>query len=184
MCPNNTGNSRISTPPTAPPAAAVTPPPYAPQPLPNFAPSVPIVSKPKQWSSGLCSCFEDFSSCITTCLCPCITFGQNAEIIDRGTTSCVGAGLVYYLLAHVGCCCLYSCTYRKKLRGLFGLKEKPCADFFLHCCCHCCAICQEYRELQNLGFDPSVGWLANVNRLSRDGAMMAPPTMATTGMAR
>ncbi|XWS60988.1 hypothetical protein CRYUN_Cryun07bG0086800 [Craigia yunnanensis] len=179
MCPNNTGNSR-SAPSTAPPAAAPSAP-YAPQPMP-FAPTVPVVNKPNQWSTGLCSCCEDFSSCATTCCCPCITFGQNAEIIDRGTTSCVGAGLVYYMLAHACCSCLYTCTYRKKIRSLYGLKEEPCADFFVHCCCHFCAICQEYRELQNQGFDPSVGWLANVDRFNRDGAM-APPTIATP-MAR
>ncbi|WRX18048.1 PLAC8 motif-containing protein - like 10 [Theobroma cacao] len=180
MCPNNSGNPR-STPSKAPPAAAELPP-YPPQPIPNFAPTAPVVSKPSDWSTGLCSCCEDISSCITTCCCPCITFGQNAEIIDRGTTSCVGAGLVYYLLAHACCSCLYTCTYRKKLRSLFGLKEEPCADFFVHCCCHFCAICQEYRELQSQGFDPSVGWLANVDRWNRGGAM-GPPTFAT-GMAR
>ncbi|XVF50630.1 hypothetical protein PTKIN_Ptkin04bG0117200 [Pterospermum kingtungense] len=180
MCPNNTGDSR-SAPPPAPPAAAA-PPPYAPQPM-LVSPMVPVViNKPNQWSSGLCSCCEDCSSCLTTCCCPCITFGQNAEIVDRGTTTCVGAGVFYYLLAHACCCSIYTCTYRKKLRSMYGLKEEPCADFFVHCFCHCCAICQEYRELQSQGFDPSVGWLANVDRLNRGGAM-APPSIAAT-MAR
>ncbi|KAK8521368.1 hypothetical protein V6N13_077477 [Hibiscus sabdariffa] len=69
---------------------------------------------------------------------------------------------------------------------MYGLKEEPCADYLVHCCCHFCAISQEYRELQNHGFDPSVGWLANADRLNRGGAgasPMAPPTVATP-MAR
>ncbi|KAJ8646671.1 hypothetical protein MRB53_008419 [Persea americana] len=41
---------------------------------------------PGQWSSGLCDCCNDPSNCLLTCCCPCVTFGQIAEIIDRGTT--------------------------------------------------------------------------------------------------
>ncbi|KAL6281569.1 hypothetical protein ACE6H2_018450 [Prunus campanulata] len=41
---------------------------------------------PPQWTTGLCGCFEDPSNCLMTCCCPCVTFGQNAEIIDKGTT--------------------------------------------------------------------------------------------------
>ncbi|KAK8657126.1 hypothetical protein V6N13_035382 [Hibiscus sabdariffa] len=165
MCPHNTGNSR-----SAPPSAATAPPPVP----------VPAVYKLNEWSAGLCGCCEDCPSCLTTCCCPFITFGQTAEIIDRGNTSCVRAGLVYCLLAVVCCPCLYTCTSRRKLRIMFGLKEEPCADYLVHCCCHLCAICQEYRELQNHGFDPSIGWLANADRLNRGGATpMAPPTMAT-----
>ncbi|KAK9903823.1 hypothetical protein M0R45_000930 [Rubus argutus] len=44
-----------------------------------------------QWSTGLLDC-------LFTCFCPCITFGQIAEIVDRGTTSCVVAGMIYHVL--------------------------------------------------------------------------------------
>ncbi|KAL4384056.1 hypothetical protein GQ457_15G001360 [Hibiscus cannabinus] len=167
MCPHNVGNSR-SAPPAAAAAAAV---------VAAAAPPVlaPADYKLNEWSTGLCGCCEDSSSCFTTCFCPFITFGQTAEIVDRGTTSCVRAGLVYGLLALVCCPCLtmYTCTSRRKLRIMFGLKEEPCADYFVHSCCHLCAICQEYRELQNHGFDPSVaGWLANADRLNRGGASL------------
>ncbi|XP_039057544.1 cell number regulator 2-like [Hibiscus syriacus] len=118
------------------------------------------------------------------CCCPCITFGQNAEIIDLGTTSWVTAGLVYLLLAPVCCSWAYTWTYRRKLRIMYGLKEGPCADYIVHCCCQFCAVSQEYRELQNHGFDPSVGWIANADRLNLGGARpMAPPPTATP-MAR
>ncbi|KAE8726594.1 Cell number regulator 3 [Hibiscus syriacus] len=67
---------------------------------------------------------------------------------------------------------------------MYGLKEGPCADYIVHCCCQFCAVSQEYRELQNHGFDPSVGWIANADRLNLGGARpMAPPPTATP-MAR
>ncbi|KAK8537055.1 hypothetical protein V6N13_042006 [Hibiscus sabdariffa] len=156
MCPHNVGNSRSAPPP--PPVAAVVAPPVL----------APADYKLNEWSTGLCGCYEDSSSCKD--LVPCC---------------CVGAGLVYGLLGLVCCPCLtmYTCTSRRKLRIMFGLKEEPCADYFVHSFCHLCAICQEYRELQNHGFDPSVGWLANADRLNLGRASpmaMAPPTMATT----
>ncbi|KAK8657125.1 hypothetical protein V6N13_035381 [Hibiscus sabdariffa] len=148
MCPHNVGNSR-----SAPPAAAAV--------VAAAAAAPPVLApadyKLNEWSTGLCGCCEDSSSC------------------------CVRAGLVYGLLGLICCPCLtmYTCTSRRKLRIMFGLKEEPCADYFVHSCCHLCAICQEYRALQNHGFDPSVGWLANADRLNRGGASpMAPPTMA------
>ncbi|XP_062153265.1 uncharacterized protein LOC133861496 isoform X1 [Alnus glutinosa] len=39
-----------------------------------------------KWSTGLCGCFEDCSSCCLTCFAPFITFGRNAEILDEGQT--------------------------------------------------------------------------------------------------
>ncbi|KAJ9140710.1 hypothetical protein P3X46_031322 [Hevea brasiliensis] len=134
-----------------------------------------------QWTSGLCDCFDDPSNCLITCCCPCITFGQIAEIIDKGNTSCGLAGLLYYATASIGCGWLYACTYRSKLRGLFSLPEAPCADWLVHCCCCACSLCQEYRELKNRGVDPSIGWQANVDEWSRE--RLQPPFVAP-GMDR
>ncbi|XP_038985307.1 uncharacterized protein LOC120103770 isoform X4 [Phoenix dactylifera] len=41
---------------------------------------------PHLWSTGLCDCTTDCWSCCMTCFCPCITFGQIAEIVDQGAT--------------------------------------------------------------------------------------------------
>ncbi|KAK4762575.1 hypothetical protein SAY86_008343 [Trapa natans] len=41
-----------------------------------------------QWSAGLCDCFSEFRLFCLSSWCPCITFGQVSEIIDRGTSSC------------------------------------------------------------------------------------------------
>ncbi|KAJ9550628.1 hypothetical protein OSB04_014673 [Centaurea solstitialis] len=53
--------------------------------------------------------------------------------------------------------CIISCRYRSKLRSRFALVEDPCTDCMTHCCCEYCALCQEYRELNHRGINPSAG---------------------------
>ncbi|OIT07294.1 PREDICTED: protein PLANT CADMIUM RESISTANCE 2-like [Nicotiana attenuata] len=134
------------------------------------------------WSTGLFDCCQDVHSCCLTCWCPCITFGRVAEIVDRGSTSCGVSGALYLLVLCVtGCSCLYSCFYRSKLRGQYFLDEIPCTDFCSHCCCETCALCQEYRELKNQGFDMAAGWYGNMEMCKRRGGL--PPSVQT-GMKR
>ncbi|MED6111888.1 hypothetical protein PIB30_056426 [Stylosanthes scabra] len=92
------------------------------------------------WSTGLCRCLED----------------------PANSCSCEGA--IYGALALVGLPCFYSCFYRSKMRAQYELPEAPCMDCFVHFCCEPCALCQEYRELKNRGFDLSIGWEANAGR--------------------
>ncbi|XP_012072500.1 protein PLANT CADMIUM RESISTANCE 7 [Jatropha curcas] len=128
------------------------------------------------WSSGLFDCRSDVKNCCITCWCPCITFGQIAEIVDKGTIGCKTSGAIYCVVS-----CLigsvHSCIYRTKLRHQFMLEEKPCNDCLVHYFCESCALCQEYRELQSRGFDMSIGWHENVQRQNRREAMAAhiPP---------
>ncbi|ONM62335.1 cell number regulator 4 isoform X1 [Zea mays] len=116
-----------------------------------------------EWTTGLCGCFSDCKSCCLSFLCPCIPFGQVAEVLDKGMTSCGLAGLLYCLLLHAGvavvpCHCIYTCTYRRKLRAAYDLPPEPCADCCVHMWCGPCAISQMYRELKNRGADPAMGW--------------------------
>ncbi|KAJ6803872.1 cell number regulator 2-like [Iris pallida] len=132
------------------------------------------------WSTGLFDCFDDCGNCCITWCCPCVTFGQIAEIVDRGSTSCGASGALYALVAvFTGCQCLYSCAYRSKLRQQYSLEESPCNDCLVHWCCGSCALCQEYRELKGRGFDMSIGWHANMERR----AAVAPPAVQG-GMTR
>ncbi|KAL7149510.1 hypothetical protein ABFS83_05G045400 [Erythranthe nasuta] len=171
-------------PPTAPPAAyygghqppaqGVPVPPHNVRPPPPPAAHHVHGGVPGPWSTGLCDCFSDVSNCCITCWCPCITFGQIAEIVDRGSTSCGVTGGLYALISLVtGCGCLYSCFYRSKMRKQYMLPETSCGDCMVHFCCEACALCQEYRELKHRGFDMSIGWEANVERQNQ-GVGMAP----------
>ncbi|KAJ4896568.1 Protein PLANT CADMIUM RESISTANCE 6 [Raphanus sativus] len=126
------------------------------------------------WTSGLCDCMNDVENAIITCSFPFVTFGQIAEVTDEGTTSCGMSGMLYLFI----CClfmtpCVYSCTFRAKIRSKFGLPDAPAPDWITHCFCEFCALCQEYRELKNRGLDPSIGWIGNVQRQQQE--MMAPP---------
>ncbi|XP_020221656.1 protein PLANT CADMIUM RESISTANCE 2 isoform X2 [Cajanus cajan] len=155
----------------------------------SYAPPPPPQPKPiVQWSTGLCDCCSDRANCCITCWCPCVTFGRVTEIVDKGSTSCGASGALYTLICCViGCACLYSCFYRSKMRRQYGLKGNACTDCLLHCCCEYCVLCQEYRELQNRGFDMIIGWHGNVEQRSRGVAMTAAATAAPSveqGMTR
>ncbi|XP_075496631.1 protein PLANT CADMIUM RESISTANCE 2-like [Primulina tabacum] len=131
---------------------------------------------PGQWSTGLCDCCSDVPNCCLTCWCPCITFGQIAEIVDQGSTSCGASGALYALIAVVtGCTCIYSCFYRSRMRTQYKLQESPCGDCLVHCCCESCALCQEYRELQHRGFDMSLGWHGNMEKQNQGQGVTAAP---------
>ncbi|XP_034689457.1 protein PLANT CADMIUM RESISTANCE 2-like [Vitis riparia] len=158
-----------SPPPSAPPYTSIQP---------EVATGIPIISTGNlqpgtevPWSTCLCGCCSDVSNCCITCWCPCITFGRIAEIVDKGAVSCCASCAVYAALAC--CACLFSCSYRAKLRKQFMLKGCPCGDCLVHCCCETCSLCQEYRELTHRGFDMSLGWEGNMAR-QNIGVAMAP----------
>jgi Cys-rich protein (TIGR01571 family) len=73
-------------------------------------------------------------------------------------TACVLSGIVYGVIQYLtALACLCSCFYRSKLRAQYNLEESPCIDCLVHFCCETCALCQEYRELKNRGFDMWIG---------------------------
>ncbi|CAI0459058.1 unnamed protein product [Linum tenue] len=112
-------------------------------------------ASPMPWSTGLCDCFDDCSSCCLTAWCPCVAFGRIAEIVDRGQTSCGLSGTVYALMLWMfGCACILSCFYRSKMRGQLFLEESPCPDCLVHLFCE--------------------GWYGNMEKNRRYAATTAP----------
>ncbi|XP_057420893.1 protein PLANT CADMIUM RESISTANCE 2-like [Lotus japonicus] len=151
---------------------------YQPQPPP---PPKPLV----EWSTGLCDCFSNCGNCCMTCWCPCVTFGRVAEIVDKGSTSCGASGALYTLITClIGCGCLYSCFYRSKMRSQHHLKGNDCLDCLTHCFCESCSLCQEYRELENQGFDMKIGWHGNVEQRTRGVQMASTAPAMEHGMSR
>ncbi|KAM7479722.1 hypothetical protein LguiA_027935 [Lonicera macranthoides] len=89
---------------------------------------------------------------------PCVTFGLIAEIDDKGQILYGTSGMLYGLVAFcTGLPCIISFAYRTTLRIQYGLVESPAAASVVHLFCDCCALCQEYRELQLRGIDPTIG---------------------------
>ncbi|MCD7456230.1 hypothetical protein HAX54_030943 [Datura stramonium] len=127
-----------------------------------------------QWTTNLFDCWDDPSLCVKTCFCPCVTIGEVVEILDQGTTSKGHACLLAYAMGSIHCGWIYGRRYRRKLREIFKLPETPYSDTFTSCCCCVCGICQEYRELQNRGANPSLGWEGNVEKWKREGLTVPP----------
>ncbi|CAN8288480.1 unnamed protein product [Cochlearia groenlandica] len=136
------------------------------------------INQPSEWTTGLFGCMEDKQNALITCCFPFITFGQIAEVIDEGATSCGTSGMLYGLICCLlGVPCIYSCSFRAKLRNKYGLPDAPAPDWITHCFCEYCALCQEFRELKTRGLDPTIGWNGNVQkqRMGQQQEMMTPP---------
>ncbi|XP_047309232.1 protein PLANT CADMIUM RESISTANCE 4-like [Impatiens glandulifera] len=134
----------------------------------------------ENWKAELFDCMNDPTLAVVTCCFPCITFGEIAEILDNGQTPCATSGILHALMSgFIGLSCIYSSTYRKKLRNKYGLVEVPAPDWITHLFFEPCALSQAYRELQLRGIDPSIGWIGNVARmqlkLQQQKAGMNPP---------
>ncbi|KAK1552963.1 hypothetical protein Q3G72_026416 [Acer saccharum] len=104
------------------------------------------------WTTGLFDCMDDPTNALVTATFPCVTFGQIADVLDNGHTTCATSGIIYAVAP-----CLVSRPYRKKLRQRFGLVEAPSSDWIVHSIFEPCALCQAYRELANRGLDPALG---------------------------
>ncbi|BBN09748.1 hypothetical protein MPTK1_4g22330 [Marchantia polymorpha subsp. ruderalis] len=81
-------------------------------------------------------------------MCPCLISGRIGNFLDDGNTSCT-TNACYYCLFW---CCVTG-RHRRKLRKTFNLPEEPMNDYATAFFCHCCALCQESRELTNQGLD-------------------------------
>ncbi|KAK8490869.1 hypothetical protein V6N13_090531 [Hibiscus sabdariffa] len=133
------------------------------------------------WSVGFFDFLFDLETCCTAFWGPCVTFGQIAEIVDKGQTSCEASAALYTLaLVVLRCPGLYTCFYRSKLRKQYNLEGSIFSDCLLHFFCEPCALTQEYRELENHGFDMYVGWRANVEK----NPGLAMPPVVEIGMTK
>ncbi|KAA3466033.1 protein PLANT CADMIUM RESISTANCE 11-like [Gossypium australe] len=132
------------------------------------------------WSTGLYDCTADVASHVGVLALP------------LGILLTSASGAFFVLLSILTVCIsnrIYSYTYRARLRSQYILEESPCRDCYLHFWCEACALCQEYRELKNRGFDVSLGWHGNWERQKILGVPMPmpmpmAPAEMETGMRR
>jgi Cys-rich protein (TIGR01571 family) len=107
------------------------------------------------WSTGLFDCCADVPMCCFTIFLPCFAFGRNAEALDGDKNSCWTAAALWWALQHtIALGCLYSSSYRGKLRSKYNIPEGPVPDSVIHCLCWPCAFCQEHREIHYRSFGP------------------------------
>lgn len=131
------------------------------------------------WSTSIFGCFQDLKSCFVTAICPCITSGQVAEIVNEGKTSRWEGTILFLLFSMMLSGCFYTLFTRKKMRRLYKLKGSNVTDCMAHTFLLPCALCQEYRELNHQGFDPALGWRENIERQIHAVAVfrITPPPM-------
>ena len=99
------------------------------------------------WSSGLFGCMQDMKICLISCFCPPIQYGMNSDEFNK--SGCVVPCLSYLcldMLGGWGWCLGYS--FRGALRNRLMIHGDSCGDLLVHCCCPCCALAQEGREIK------------------------------------
>ena len=140
-----------------------------------------------EWQTRICDCCKDCTICCITCMFPCATFGEIADaLIESDPNSrmdiCFIEGLIYGLLWQFPFCvvALYTYKWRTKLRNKYKLKGTPFShDLLTHCWCHCCALCQERRELK-----VRQGVAGHSSEVSTLEGPMAPPNVTSAQMVR
>ncbi|KAL2632293.1 hypothetical protein R1flu_016979 [Riccia fluitans] len=162
-----------------PPSPAKRPPVAPPPPFPTYGePHIrPEIGPPVPWASEIFGFLEDCYGCPLVLIAPCVTFGQIAEIVDTGYSSFHTAAIIYALALFMGIPCLYSFSYRTRMRHRFNLRPDPLDDFFTHLFCEVCALSQEYRELRYRGIDPSLGYNMQRDLINRAMEAPVPPRM-------
>ncbi|KAK8687362.1 hypothetical protein V6N13_086186 [Hibiscus sabdariffa] len=139
VTPSQTGYAPNVSPQAFPQQAGMLPPasPYKPGGQPPAVAGFPVgPGGGDGWRSGLFDFMDDPMNALMTAFFPCLTFGQIAEIVDDGHTSCGTSGMLYGAIAFcIGMPCIMSCTYRTKLRSKFGLPEAPAPDWVTHFLC-------------------------------------------------
>ncbi|XP_039122911.1 protein PLANT CADMIUM RESISTANCE 8-like [Dioscorea cayenensis subsp. rotundata] len=139
-----------------------------------YRPGTPSVGRP--WSTGLFDCGQNQTNAIMTAFFPCVTFGQIAEILDEGETSCTLGSFMYILMVPALLTCwIMGSNYRRKLRNKYNLVQAPAEDWTVHLFCPCCSLCQEFRELHNRGIDPSLGWMGYLAQQQQGTTTIEPP---------
>ncbi|XP_072954472.1 cell number regulator 13 [Typha angustifolia] len=105
----------------------------------------------EEWNADLLGCCSEPSLCLKTFFFPCGTFSRIATVARKRPVSSAEAcnDLMAYSLI-LSCCC-YTCCVRRKLRKTLNITGGLCDDFLSHLMCCCCALVQEWREVEIRG---------------------------------
>ena len=111
----------------------------------------------REWSNGLCSCFDTPGPFCLAFWCPCITYGRNRGRYKHLNTSgtahpdggetCGSDTLLYCLTGFAGVACLLHMWNRGDIRTRYNVKGSGLGDFGIACCCTPCGLTQESREI-------------------------------------
>lgn len=110
------------------------------QPYPPYISSATATAT--RWSTGLCHCCDDPANCLVTCMCPCVTFEQIAEVVNKGSICKPSSNANLHIdseFLKLKCCLLSDEIF---VFGLFMQLVQQVVQFMV-CCwvlqvCHAC----------------------------------------------
>ncbi|KAI8891486.1 PLAC8 family-domain-containing protein [Globomyces pollinis-pini] len=102
------------------------------------------------FENGLFGCFSNIGTCCLATFCPCVVYGQNQAALQNGE-GCFLNGLIYTVVAALGCQSCLGAYGRGQVRDARGLDGEFCGDCITHYCCTPCALTQEHAELELAG---------------------------------
>lgn len=104
------------------------------------------------WSAGsLFNCCAIPSLCCQTFWCPCLTYREirmNTYGGPEYNTDPCDPALMYCIISLTGFHLLLGMVGRNEVRRKYDLEGSAWSDCCSHFWCHCCAMCQEARELR------------------------------------
>ncbi|CAA0831063.1 Protein MID1-COMPLEMENTING ACTIVITY 1 [Striga hermonthica] len=104
-----------------------------------------------EWHADLLGCCSEPYLSIKTFVCPCDTLSKIASVAtgkEISSAQTCNDIMAYSLI--LSCCC-YTCCLRGKLRRTLNIKGGWFDDFLSHLMCCCCALVQEWREVELRG---------------------------------
>ncbi|KAI5807201.1 PLAC8 family-domain-containing protein [Geopyxis carbonaria] len=111
------------------------------------------MSETRPWSNGLFSCCSPFGTCCMASWCPCILFGKTKyRVRNNGSLegySCCNGPCNLYCLAQLvtPLRLMMSRNLRAEIREQHNLEGGSCGDCFKACCCECCSLVQQEKEV-------------------------------------
>lgn len=124
---------------------------------------IPQNMKP-DFSSGLCSCCEDFNVCCCGAFCPgyllckqiAFTNGRHEHQMECWEKTC---GILIsitglYWVGAIGIAIWEACVRKDIRKSLFIQPDDSCGETTRSLCCYPCAICQQERELRSMNLNP------------------------------
>lgn len=105
----------------------------------------------EEWHTDLLGCCSEPLLCMKTFFYPCGTFSKIATVATSRHMSSAEACNELMAYSLILSCCCYTCCIRRKLRKTFNITGGFVDDFLSHLMCCCCALVQEWREVEIRG---------------------------------
>ncbi|KAK9670651.1 hypothetical protein RND81_13G215400 [Saponaria officinalis] len=102
----------------------------------------------QEWNTDLLDCCSEPCLCLKTCFYPCGTLAKVSTVANNRFISSTAACSDLLASSLILSCFCYTCSVRGKLRKRLNIKGGVFDDFLSHLMCCCCALVQEWREVE------------------------------------